>query len=124
MSGAARQTWSNSRSRSLAHSETSPRGRSCSPEQYLDVRIRGMADPKEPAPSSPLPQGAPFSMPSPFPAPAPEPEPTPPTRGRKAVWTVVGLLLVAAAKYFLASQGVPAPLVDEAAQQIQHALPR
>lgn len=78
-----------------------------------------MADQKEPAPSAPLPQGAPFSMPSPFPA----PEPTPPKRGRTAVWTVLGLVLVAAAKVFLARYGVPAPVVDEAARTLQHALP-
>jgi len=77
--------------------------------------------PKEPTPSDRAPQqSAPFSMPSPFPA----PEPSPPRRSRKAIWTVLGLLAVAAAKYFLASQGVPVPIVDEAAQTIRDALPK
>lgn len=80
--------------------------------------------PKEPTPSDRAPQqSAPFSMPSPFPAPEPSPAP-PPKRGRKALWTVIGVVLVAAAKYLLASQGVPAPLVEDAAQQIRDALPK
>jgi hypothetical protein len=74
--------------------------------------------PKEPTPSD----RAPFSMPSPFPA--PDSSPAPAKRGRKAIWTVLGLVLVAAAKYFLASQGVPVPIVDEAAQTIRDALPK
>jgi hypothetical protein len=79
--------------------------------------------PKDPTPSDRAPQqSAPFVMPSPFPA--PEPSPEPPKRGRKALWTVVGLVLVAAAKYFLASQGVPVPIVDEAAHTIRDALPK
>jgi hypothetical protein len=74
---------------------------------------------KEPTPSDRAPQqSAPFSMPSPFPA------PEPPKRSRKALWTVVGLVLVAAAKLFLTSQGVPVPLIDEAAQTIRDALPK
>lgn len=82
-----------------------------------------MADPKEPTPSDRAPrQSAPFSMPSPFPA--PEPSPEAPKRSRKAIWTVLGLLAIAAAKYFLAAQGVPAPLVDEAAHTIRDALPK
>lgn len=80
-----------------------------------------MAD-QNPAPSATPPQGVPFSMPSPFPA--PDPEPAPPKRGRTAIWTVVGLVLVAAAKYFLTSQGVPAPIVEDAAHAIHDALPR
>ena len=82
-----------------------------------------MADPKPPTPSDRAPNvSAPFQMPSPFPA--PDPEPSPAKRGRKAVWTVAVLVLAAAAKIFLARYGVPAPLVDEAAQQLQHALPK
>jgi hypothetical protein len=58
-------------------------------------------------------------MPSPFPAPEPAPR-----RGRKALWAVLGVLLGVAAKYFLASHGLPAPLVDEAAQGLRDALPK
>ena len=85
-----------------------------------------MADPKPPTPSDRAPNvSAPFQMPSPFPAPEPEPAPK---RGRKALWTVLTVLLAAAAKYFLATQGVPAPvaapLVDEATKQLEHVLPK
>lgn len=77
-----------------------------------------MADQKEPAPSSPLPQGAPFEMASPF------PEQQRPSRRRSVtVWTIVGAIAAGALQWFLTSHGVPAPVVDEAARQLQHAIP-
>lgn len=82
-----------------------------------------MPDPKQPTPSDRAPtQSAPFEMPSPFPA--PEAPAKPSSARRKALWGVLGVVLVAAAKWFLTSQGVPVPLVDEAARQLQHALPQ
>jgi hypothetical protein len=81
-----------------------------------------MPMPKDPTPSDRAPQqSAPYYMPSPFPAPAPEPAPK---RSRKALWTLLGLVLVGVAKYVLSSQGVPAPLVEQAAETIREVLPK
>jgi hypothetical protein len=73
--------------------------------------------PKEPTPSVRAPQqSAPFSMPSPFPAPAR------PRRAKRAVWAAVGVALAAAVQWFLASRGVPAPVIEGAGRALQDVL--
>lgn len=81
---------------------------------------------KEPTPSDRAPnQSAPFVMPSPFAAPD---APTLRQRaGGATVWTVLGIVLgtalATAVQSFLTSHGVPAPVVDQAAREIQNVLP-
>ena len=78
-----------------------------------------MADPKPPTPSDRAPNmSAPFEMESPFPAPQ-----RPSRRRAVTVWTIVGAIAAGALQWFLTSHGVPAPVVDEATRQLQHALP-
>jgi hypothetical protein len=74
---------------------------------------------KEPTPCDRAPTSAPSVTPS--------PEPDAPGKLRRAkgatVWTVLGIVLGTALQYLLTSHGVPAPVADEAARVLQHAMP-
>jgi len=64
-------------------------------------------------------------MPSPFPPGSLQPEKRPSVVQRAkgpSLWVVLGIVLGAAAKYFLATQGAPPALVDAAAQAVQQAV--